>query len=100
MKDVITPAILSPALAAAGVNNLSELSAGNIKYGSFLAAVLSFLVIAFCIFLLVRAFEAMKKQLTREEEVEAAAETDPVVASQEKLTGAIERLTQTLEVRR
>jgi large conductance mechanosensitive channel len=98
VADVITPAILTPALNAAGVNDLSQLTAGTIKYGSFLAAVLSFLVIALVIFLAIRSFEAAKRQFIHEE---AAAEdpTDPVIASQARLTDAIDRLTQILESR-
>ncbi|WP_136666640.1 large conductance mechanosensitive channel protein MscL [Flavobacterium sp. H122] len=60
--DVITPAILNPALKAAQVEDLASLKTdGGILYGKFLAAVISFLVIAFVIFLLVKAVNRMKK---------------------------------------
>lgn len=98
--DIITPAILNPAMQAAGVDKLSELSAGGIQYGLFLAAVLNFLVIAFCIFLLIRAFEKAKTKLIRKQEMaEAAAETppDPAIVAQERLTVAIEKLRESLE---
>lgn len=98
VEDIITPAILQPALTAAKVNDLASLSANGIKYGSFLAAVLSFVVIAFCIFLVIRAIEKAKRRFFRHEEPEAAI--DPAVASQEKLTVALDRLTETIETRR
>lgn len=99
VEDVITPAILNPAMDKAGVSNLAELQYNGIKYGSFLAAVLSFLVIAFVIFVLIRALEGAKRKLERNKavaEAEAAA-PDPLVVSQEQLTGAIERLTHVVE---
>ena len=96
--DIITPAILNPAIEAAGVDKLSELSINGIQYGLFIAAVINFLVIAFCIYALVQAFEKAKQRLARKEAL--AAETpDAAVIAQEKLTGAVERLTQVMETR-
>jgi large conductance mechanosensitive channel len=98
VADIITPVILNPAMKAAGVNRLSELSAGGVQYGLFLAAVLNFLVIAFCIYILVQAFEKAKKRLIRQEAL--AEETpDMTLVAQERLTGAIERLTNVMETR-
>ncbi|NJR64685.1 MAG: large conductance mechanosensitive channel protein MscL [Leptolyngbyaceae cyanobacterium CRU_2_3] len=98
VTDIITPAILQPALKAANVDSLASLSAGGIKYGSFLATVINFIVIAFSIFLAIRAFENAKKRFVRQKAVEeAAAPIEPVVISQENLTHAIERLTQVME---
>jgi large conductance mechanosensitive channel len=98
VADIITPVILNPAMKAAGVDRLAELSAGGVQYGLFLAAVLNFLVIAFCIYLLVQAFEKAKKRLIRQEAL--AEETpDANLVAQERLTGAIERLTNVMETR-
>jgi large conductance mechanosensitive channel len=98
--DIITPLILQPALTAANVKNLEELTANGVLYGKFLASIINFLVIAFCIFLLVRAFENAKKRFVREAEVEAeAAPPDPAVVAQERLTTALDRLTQTMQTR-
>ena len=47
IADVITPLLLNPALEAAGVKNIAELTWGAVKYGNFLSAIISFLVIAF-----------------------------------------------------
>jgi len=95
VEDIITPVILNPALKAANVDALQNLSYQGIKYGLFLAAVLNFLVIAFSIFLMVRAFEKAKRRFVREEANEEPA-VDPVVVSQERLTDAIDRLTATM----
>ena len=90
--DIITPLILNPAMEAAGAEELSELSAGGIQYGLFLAAVLNFLVIAFCLYVLIQAFEKAKKKIIRQEAL-AEEEADATIVSQERLTTAIERLT-------
>lgn len=77
--DVITPALLNPALKAANVENLADLKTdGGILYGKFLAAIISFLVIAFVIFLIVKSLNSLKR---KEEEVPAA----PAGPTQEEL---------------
>lgn len=96
VTDIITPIILQPALKAANVDNLANLSAGGIKYGSFLAAVLNFLVIALSIFLVIQAIEKAKNRLSRQKAAEEAP-LDPIIVSQENLTHAVERLTQVIE---
>lgn len=84
--DVITPALLDPALKAAGAADLAGLKTANgILYGKFLAAVISFLVIAFVIFLLVKALNSMKK---KEEPAPAA----PAGPTQEELLTQIRDL--------
>lgn len=86
VADVITPALLNPALKAAQVENLAELKTdGGILYGKFLAAVISFLVIAFVIFIMVKALNSMKKK----EEATPAAPAGP---TQEELLTQIRDL--------
>lgn len=99
VEDIITPAILTPALKAAKVDDLKNLSWDGIKYGSFLAAVINFFVIALCIFVLIRIFEKAKRKADRQEAIAAEAGIDPAIAAQERLTGAVERLTSTIESR-
>ncbi len=96
IADIITPAILNPAMKAAGVDQIANLSYNGIKYGLFLAAVLNFIVIAFVIFLLIRAIEQAKKKLARQEAM-AEAEAPPDV--QERLVNTLDRLTAVLERR-
>ena len=102
VEDIITPLLLTPALKAARVEDLQLLSINGIKYGVFLAAIINFLVIALCIFLLIRAFEKAQRRFVRSGEAAAAAEAAPpdhATLAQEKLTTALERLTNTIESR-
>ncbi|WP_428225258.1 large conductance mechanosensitive channel protein MscL [Flavobacterium sp.] len=86
VEDVITPALLNPALKAAQVENLADLKTdGGILYGKFLAAIISFLVIAFVIFMMVKALNSLKK---KEEPAPAA----PAGPSQEELLTQIRDL--------
>jgi large conductance mechanosensitive channel len=96
LEDIITPALLNPAMKAANVDDLAKLSYEGIKYGSFLAAILNFLVIAFVIFLLVKSFEAAKRKMVRQQAVEEAA-ADPTIVAQENLVNSLDRLTRAVE---
>jgi len=62
VDDVITPLLLTPALNAVGAANIADLKWGAVKYGSFLSAIIKFLVIAFVLFSLIKAMNAMKKK--------------------------------------
>lgn len=62
VQDVITPLLLTPALKAVGAENIASLSWNGVKYGSFLSAVISFLVIAFVLFMVIKAINAAKKK--------------------------------------
>ncbi len=99
IEDIITPALLNPAMKKAGVDELSKLSMNGIKYGSFLAAVLNFIVIAFVIFLLIRAIEKARKKMQRKQEMAEEMQTDPVVEVNERLISSVDRLNQTLAER-
>ena len=97
VSDIITPAILNPAIEAAGVERLAELSINGIQYGLFLAAILNFLVIAFCIYLVVQAFEKAKKRLIRQEALAEEEAPDAAILAQERLTESLDRLTRAVE---
>lgn len=62
VDDVISPLLLTPALKAANTQNLDQLSWGAVKYGKFLAAVIKFVIIAFVLFLIVKAMKSMEKK--------------------------------------
>jgi large conductance mechanosensitive channel len=66
VEDVITPLLLAPALKAAGVDNLDKLQSGGVFYGKFLAAILAFIVIAFVLFLIIKAVNSAKKKQAAE----------------------------------
>lgn len=61
IDDVITPLLLKPALDAAQLKRLEELTLfGTVKYGVFLSAVINFVIIAFVLFLIVKGINASK----------------------------------------
>jgi large conductance mechanosensitive channel len=63
INDVITPLLLKPALDAAHLSTLEELTVmGAVKYGKFLAAVINFVIIAFVLFLIIKGINATKKK--------------------------------------
>lgn len=62
VDDIITPLILTPALEAAGVENVSALTWNNVKYGNFLSALLKFLIVAFILFLIVKWINSFKRK--------------------------------------
>lgn len=63
VEDIITPAILTPALEAANLQNLSELVIPGtaIKYGNFLSAAISFIIVAFALFMMIKGINRLKK---------------------------------------
>lgn len=62
VDDVITPLLLQPALKAANAEDLDKLTWGAVKYGKFIAAVIKFIIIAFILFLIVKAMNSTKKK--------------------------------------
>jgi large conductance mechanosensitive channel len=64
VDDIITPAVLTPALKAANLTDLSKLvvSGTAIKYGNFLSTLLSFIIIAFTLFIVIKAINSAKKK--------------------------------------
>lgn len=62
IEDVITPLLLQPALKAAHLTNLQELTAfGSVKYGIFLSALINFAIVAFVLFMIIKGINAAKK---------------------------------------
>ena len=62
VDNVITPLLLAPALKAANLQDIEKLAWGAVKYGSFLAAVIKFIIIAFILFLIVKAMKSLEKK--------------------------------------
>ena len=62
VEDIITPLLLTPALKAVGAADITQLKWGAVKYGSFLAAVIKFIVIALVIFSLIRVISSLQKK--------------------------------------
>ncbi|WP_419800706.1 large conductance mechanosensitive channel protein MscL [Mucilaginibacter sp.] len=89
VEDIITPAILTPALKAARLENLSQLVVPGtaIKYGNFLSAVIAFLIIAIALFLVIQAINKMQRK-----EPVVAAPVVIVASKEEVLLGEIRDL--------
>jgi large conductance mechanosensitive channel len=79
IEDVITPLVLKPALEAAHLTNLSELTMfGSVKYGNFIAATINFIIVAFVLFLVIKGINKMKKK-------EEAAPASPAEPTKEEI---------------
>lgn len=61
-----------------------------VMYGKFINAIISFLIIAFCLFCVVKAINAMRRK--KEEEEPAAPAPDPEPSAEEKLLSEIRDL--------
>lgn len=88
VADVITPLLLNPALEAAGAKDIADLKWGSVAYGKFLSATISFVVIAFVLFLILKGMNKAMK-LKKEEE---AAPAPPAGPTQEELLAEIRDL--------
>lgn len=73
VNDIITPLILNPAMKAAGVEKIAQLSWNGVAYGSFLSAVINFLVIGTVLFFVVKAAEKAQNLGKKEEAAEEEA---------------------------
>jgi large conductance mechanosensitive channel len=51
VNDLVMPLVLKPALAAANVDDIRQLSAGGVLYGKVLGATIDFFVVAVIVFL-------------------------------------------------
>ncbi|WP_288764043.1 large conductance mechanosensitive channel protein MscL [uncultured Weeksella sp.] len=82
VDDIITPAILSPALKAIHAEELEKLVIPGtaIKYGNFISASISFIVVAFALFLLIKGINQLKKPKKVEEEAPAAPSQEELLA--------------------
>lgn len=81
VDDIITPAVLTPALKAANLTDLTDLTIPGtaIKYGNFISTCISFTIVAFALFMVVKAINRAKK---REEALPVAP---PEPSTSEKL---------------
>lgn len=64
VDDIITPSVLTPALKAAKLTNLSELTIPGtaIKYGNFLSTCISFIIVAFVLFAVIKGINVSNKK--------------------------------------
>lgn len=63
IDDVLTPLLLKPALEFAHADKIGDLKIfGTVKYGSFIAALIDFIIVALVLFLIIKAINATKKK--------------------------------------
>lgn len=80
VEDIITPLILTPLLERAGLKNIQELTWGaGVKYGNFLSNIISFIIVAFALFLVIKGVNSFRKK------EEAAPAAPPAPTNEEKL---------------
>lgn len=83
IDDVITPLLLKPALEAAQLSRLEDLTAfGTVKYGMFLSATINFVIVAFVLFLLIKGMNAAKKKKDAEPAAPPAPSNQEVLLSE------------------
>ena len=63
VDDLITPTVLTPALKAAKISDLSQLVIPGtaIKYGNFISNILSFVIVAAALFIIIKLINKAKK---------------------------------------
>jgi len=76
VADIITPILLQPALEAAGAADIASWKPGGMLVGKFIASVISFLVIAFVLFLIVKGMNAAVKKEAAEPAAPAPTPAD------------------------
>ncbi len=86
VDDVITPLLLTPALKAANAEDLDKLVWGAVKYGKFVAAIIKFIIIAFVLFLIVKATNKVSKKA-----VEAPAATPEDILLLREIRDAVKK---------
>lgn len=74
IADIITPLLLNPALEAAQVKDIAELKWNGIAYGKFLSATITFIMIAFVLFMILKG---VNKAMKKKEEAPAAPAPTP-----------------------
>src|SRR5450432_2458435 len=62
VDNIITPLLLAPALKAANLQDIEKLAWGAVKYGLFLSAIIKFVIIAFILFIIVKAVKSLERK--------------------------------------
>ncbi len=84
VEHVITPAVLAPALKAAQLKNLEQLTVPGtaIKYGIFLSEVLSFFIVALVLFMIIKIVNRLKRDEEKAPVAPAAPSPEIVLLSE------------------
>ncbi|NYS32437.1 large conductance mechanosensitive channel protein MscL [Streptococcus danieliae] len=76
VDDVLTPLFLNPALKAAQVEKIADLTWNGVAYGNFLSAIINFLIIGTVLFFVVKAVEKAQNLGAKAEEEEVAGPSE------------------------
>lgn len=95
VEDVIMP-LINPLISLSGKDWRTITVGPGIAIGQFLGSIVDFLIIAFILFVAIKALQKFNRQ---EDTTMESPPTDPNITAQERLTGALNRLTNTLESR-
>lgn len=83
VNDIITP-LIGIIIGGLDFSNLAlEIGSSKIAYGSFVQTVIDFLIIAICIFTMVRLFEKLKHEEKKEKVEEAPKKSEDVLLLEE-----------------
>ncbi|MBW4617608.1 MAG: large conductance mechanosensitive channel protein MscL [Desmonostoc vinosum HA7617-LM4] len=93
VEDIIMP-LINPLVGVGGDWRTITVGPG-IKIGQFIGSIVDFIIIALILFVAIRALQRFKRQ----EEVAEPPPVDANLVAQERLTDALDRLTQTIESR-
>jgi large conductance mechanosensitive channel len=95
VEDVIMP-LVNPLVSVAGKDWRTMTVGPGIAIGKFLGSIVDFVIIALVLFVVIQALQKFKK---KEEIATEPPPPEPNLIAQERLTDALDRLTQTLESR-
>ena len=91
VNDIITPLLLNPALKSANVERIAELSWNGVGYGSFLSAVINFLVVGTVLFFVIKGIEKAQNLRKKEEVVEEAPATPTELEVLQEIKALLEK---------
>ncbi|RCJ40750.1 mechanosensitive ion channel protein MscL [Nostoc minutum NIES-26] len=94
VEDVVMP-LINPIVALSGKDWRTITIGPGIAIGKFLGSIVDFAIVALILFVAIQALQKFKRQ----EEVTTDPPPDANLIAQERLTGALDRLTNTLESR-
>ena len=83
VNDIVMP-LIGIALGKLDFSALSvKIGESEIKYGNFIQTVVDFIIVAFCIFLIIRLFESFKKKEAEKTEEQPVIKSDEAVLLEE-----------------
>lgn len=82
VADIITPLALTPILRGIGIADIESWKPGGMLIGKFIASILSFIVIAFVLFLIIKGANKAMKEKAEEPASPAAPSNQEVLLTE------------------